>query len=147
MKIHLIKQQGSGVKGYMEVVYMPYQENSSVESRLTGLANVLNNESEFIMASEILDDFPLNQIGELIQYLLSKLRLKGSIVVGGTDIRLFCKSVVNSTINEPDAANVIKDKQSMTNVNDVSKLLQSLGLSIQTTQILGNHYEITAVRV
>lgn len=147
MKIHLTNQQGSGIKGYMEIVYMPYQENSSVQSRLSSLNNILNNESEFIIASEILDDFPLNQIGDLVQYLLTKLRLKGTIVIGGTDIRLFCKSVVNSVINEPEASNVLKNKQSMTNVNDVSKLLQSLGLSIQTTQILGNHYEITAIRV
>jgi len=147
MKIYLTKQQGSGIKGYTEVLYPFYQQDSSVESRLTGLYNISNNESEFIIANEILDDFPLNQIGDLVKTLLDKLRLKGTIVVGGTDVRLFCKAVVNSSIGEPEASEVIKNKQSMTNVNDVSKLLQSFGLSIQTTQIIGARYEITAVRV
>jgi hypothetical protein len=139
MKIHLVKTKEAAIKGYTPVLYSP-------SIRLNNLESLSDNQGEFILASDLLDDFPLQEIPNIIQGLLKKLRINGTIVIGGTDIRIFCKSLVNSNLNEADAAKMIQTKQSMSNTQEVIKLMQQLGLKIQASKIMGTHYEITAVR-
>lgn len=139
MKIHLVKTKEAAIKGYTPVLYSP-------SIRLNNLESLSDNQGEFILASDLLDDFPLQEIPNIIQGLLKKLRINGTIVIGGTDIRIFCKSLVNSNLNEADAAKMIQTKQSMSNTQEVIKLMQQLGLKIQASRIMGTHYEITAVR-
>ena len=139
MKIHLVKSQDSVIKGYTPILY-----STSVE--LNNLESLSDNQGEFILASDLLDDFPLQEIPNVIQSLLKKLRLNGTIVIGGTDIRIFCKNLVNSNLNEADASKMIQVKQSMSNIQEVIKLMQQFGLKIQASRIIGTHYEITAVR-
>jgi hypothetical protein len=139
MKIHLVKTKEAAIKGYTPVLYSP-------SIKLNNLESLSDNQGEFILASDLLDDFPLQEIPNVIQGLLKKLRLNGTIVVGGTDIRIFCKNLVNSNLNEADASKMIQAKQSMSNTQEVIKLMQQLGLKIQASRIIGTHYEITAVR-
>ena len=139
MKVQLIKSENSLIKGYTPVLYSP-------SIKLNNLESLSDNQGEFILASDLLDDFPLQEIPNVIQGLLKKLRLNGTIVVGGTDIRIFCKNLVNSNLNEADASKMIQAKQSMSNTQEVIKLMQQLGLKIQASRITGTHYEITAVR-
>lgn len=139
MKIHLVKTKEAAIKGYTPILYSP-------SIKLNNLESLSDNQGEFILASDLLDDFPLQEIPNIIQGLLKKLRLNGTIVIGGTDIRVFCKSLVNSTLNEADASKMIQAKQSMSNTQEIIKLLQQFGLKIQASRIIGTHYEITAVR-
>lgn len=139
MKIHLVKSQDSAIKGYTPILY-------SASIKLNNLESLSDNQGEFILASDLLDEFPLQEIPSVIQGLLKKLRLNGTIVVGGTDVRIFCKNLVNSTLNETDASAMIQAKQSMSNVQEVIKLMQQFGLKIQASRIMGTHYEITAIR-
>jgi len=139
MKIHLVKSQDSVIKGYTPILY-------STSVKLNNLESLSDNQGEFILASDLLDDFPLQEIPNVIQSLLKKLRLNGTIVIGGTDIRIFCKNLVNSNLNEADASKMIQVKQSMSNIQEVIKLMQQFGLKIQASRIIGTHYEITAVR-
>lgn len=137
MKIHLIKDIKDAIKGYEPILY-----NSSKLS----VESISPNEAEFILASDILDDFSLEQISPVIQTLISKMRLNGKLVVGGTDIRVFCKSVVNNVLSEQQGSEILKTKQSMTSMSDMVKLLESLGLKVFMTQFNGMHYEITCIR-
>lgn len=139
MKIHLIKSQESLIKGYTPVLY-------SNLLRLNNLTNISDNQCDFILASDLLDEFSIQEIPEIVQSLIKKLRINGTLVVGGTDLRVFCKNVVNSQLNELQAAEMIKSKQSMTSLQETLNLVQNLGLKIQSSQIVGNHYEVTAVR-
>jgi predicted SAM-dependent methyltransferase len=139
MKVHLTKTKESAIKGYTEILY-------SQASKLNNLATLSDNECEFILAGDVLDDFSRQEIFDVIQSLAKKLRMNGTLVVGGTDIRVFCKNVINSTLSENDASEIIKSKQSMTNLQETLDLLKGIGLKIQSSRIIGTHYEITAVR-
>ena len=75
-----------------------------------------------------------------------KLRINGSIVIGGTDMRLFCKNVTNGSVDTGQASRIIGVVQSMTVLNDIVNLIRSSGLNIESTQITGIHYEIKATR-
>jgi hypothetical protein len=81
-----------------------------------------------------------------VQQIVKKLRLGGTLVIGGTDIRLFAKNVSNCLIGEGEASQIIKEKLSMTNPQKIIGLLSQLGLKVQSSIISGVHYEITAVR-
>lgn len=139
MKIQLIKNKEEAISGYQSVVYSP-------SLMLNNLQVVSDNQSEFILASNILDDFALKTHQDILASLVKKLRINGTIVVGGTDIRVFCKSLINSSINESDASDIIGSRQSMSNLQNVVEMLKSFGLKIQSTHITGMHYEVTAVR-
>lgn len=145
MKIQLLTNKDEAIKGFTPIIYQP-TENSDFVDPLLILQNVVDNECEFIMANEIIDDFELSKITGVLQRLISKLRLNGELVVGGTEIRLFCKNVVNDLIDESSGSEIIKTKKSMTSMNSVLKILESLGLKVKLTQMNGIHYEITCVR-
>lgn len=139
MKVQLIKSENSLIKGYKPVYY-----SSSI--KLQNLSPLSNNECELILANNILDEFNIKESPEIIASLISKLRINGILIVGGTDIRLFCKSIINGLLDEANASEMIGAVNSMSNVENTVKILQSLNLKIQSSQITGNHYEITAVR-
>lgn len=139
MKIHLVKNKEAAISGYTPILY-------SQSIKLNNLETLSDNQSEFILAPDLLDEFPLQEIPNVIQALLKKLRFNGTVVIGGTDIRVFCKNLINSSLNEDDAAKMIQAKQSMSNTQEVVKLMQQFGLKIQASRIIGTHYEITAVR-
>ena len=139
MKIHLVKNEKDAIKGYKAIVYSP-------DKSINNLDLLSDNECDFILADNIIDDFSLSQTGEIIVSLLNKLRINGTISIGGTDIKVFCKNVINGTLSESDASEMIKNKQSMTNLNIMLEALKSTGLKIQSSRIIGARYEITAVR-
>lgn len=144
MKIQLLKNQNDVITGFKPILYQP--SSGAFIDPLMGLSQVSDNECSFIMANEIIDDFEISKVTGLIQVLLSKLRLNGELVIGGTDIRLFCKNVANGLIDESSASELIKTKQSMTSMNAVIKIIESLGLKVTLTQMSGIHYEVTCIR-
>lgn len=137
MKVHLVRAGSESIGGYTKIEY---------QGDLSCLNVLSDNECEFILANDIMDSFSVSNIEHVVKSLLSKLRLNGTIVIGGTDIRLFCKHVVNSLINEKEAAEIIAKSQSMTSSNSMYDYMNGLGLNVKSLQISGVHYEITAVR-
>lgn len=139
MKVHLVKNEESLIKGYKPVYY-------SSSLKLNNLSTLSDNECEFILATDVFDEFKNQEIVSVVDSLIKKLRINGTLVIGGTDIRIFCKSVINGLLNEAQGSEIISSKQSMTNLQDSIDLLKNFGLKIQSSKIVGTHYEITAVR-
>jgi hypothetical protein len=144
MKIELVKNQNDGITGFKRILYQP--SSGAFVDPLIGLSEISDNECSFIMANEIIDDFEISKITDLIQTLASKLRLNGELVVGGTDIRLFCKNVTNGFFDEVSASELIRTKQSMTSMNAIIKIIESLGLKVTLTKMSIIYYEITCTR-
>ena len=94
----------------------------------------------------IIIDFSLENIPLFIQNLTKKVRMGGSLVIGGTDIRLFAKSVINGMTPENEASNMVGLVQSMSIIANTLDIIKSLGMQIESTQINGFHYEVTAKR-
>ena len=139
MKIHIIKQGETAIEGYKKIELLP-------GFMLLGLDEVSDNEADVIFANDILDALPANVIQQTIAQLATKLRLGGTLTVGGTELRTFTKNVTNQTIPEEQAVDIIRNSQSMVNVNKLSDLMRSMGLEIETTTINGLHCEVKCVR-
>ena len=136
-KIHIVTRTQQVIEGFKKVEVMPNFMN---------LVGISNNECETIMANEVLDSFSLENIPKCIQELTSKLRLNGTLVIGGTDMRIFCRGVINGTIPATEGAKIVETKLSMTTLPEIMELIKSTGLKIETSTISGAHYEIVATR-
>lgn len=139
MKIHIIKQGETAIEGYQKIELLP-------GFMLIGLDEVSDNEAEVIFANDILDALPANIVQQTITQLVSKLRLGGTLTLGGTELRTFTKNVTNQMIPEDQAVETIRNSQSMVNVNSLSDLLRSMGLEVEATTISGIHCEVKCVR-
>lgn len=137
MKIHVIKIEQPVIEGYKQVIAFDDYIN---------FMDISNNECEEILATDVLDSFSIDKVNECIVSLVNKLRLGGKLVVGGKDIRLFCRSVLNNMISEVDASHILKSTKSMPPINSVLEIITSLGLQIVTSTINGIHFEIVAKR-
>lgn len=137
MKIHIVKMGQSAIEGYKQIIVFDDHIN---------FMDISNNECEEILAGNVLDSFSIDNIRECIVSLVNKLRLGGKLVIGGKDIRLFCRLVLNNSISEVEASQVLKTTKSMPPLNEVIKIIESLGLNIITSNINGMYFEITAKR-
>jgi|TARA_R110000824_G_scaffold231356_17_gene419233 hypothetical protein len=139
MKIHIIKQGETAIEGYKKIELLP-------GFMLLGLDEVSDNEAEVIFANDILDSLPANVIQQTISQIAGKLRLGGTLTLGGTELRTFAKNVTNQIIPEDQAVETIRNSQSMVNINSLADLVRSIGLDIETTTISGIHCEVKCVR-
>lgn len=139
MKLHVLKQGEIAIEGYKKVELGP-------GFTLFGLEEVSDNESEEIFANDILDGIPLNLTQQVVSQLVSKLRIDGRLVIGGTELRVFLRSCLNQGIPERQAIEIIGASSSMTNLQTLCTLLSGVGLEIEETSINGVHCEVRCVR-
>lgn len=137
MKVHVAKMNQEVVTGYQHVV---------ASDNFINFMNISDNECEAILANDVLNCFTLDKVRDCIVSLVNKLRLQGTMVVGGTDIRLFSLSVINNLISEQEANEVINSVNCMPSYIEVTKLIESLGLKVESIQSSGIHFEIVARR-
>lgn len=137
MKVNLTRQLNNGIHGYKNILYIPNHID---------LNELTDNEAEIILANEILDYFSMENIPDLINKIISKLRLNGKLIIGGTDLFVFCKFVSNDLIDENLGNKYIEEKQAMPPMLTIKTLLEKAGLKIETYQFSGMSYEITAIR-
>ena len=116
MKIHILKSDQKEIENYKRITVSDDQIN---------LSEISDNECSFILANDVLDSFSVENIGSLITSIIKKLRIKGAVVIGGTDIRLFSKNVINGTISGENAAKIIGSLRSMTTLNETQNKAQT----------------------
>ena len=137
MKLHIVRPNQDAIENYTKAIALENNIN---------LSEVSDNECEVIMANDVIDSFTLEKIPQLIQTLAKKMRMNGTLVIGGTDVRLLCKLVINDQLEEAEASNIIGLIKSATSPLQIKSLLQQVGLQVISSQITGVHYELTAKR-
>jgi len=137
MKIQILKDQQNLIEGY---------EHVAMNGAELDLSRFSNNECTEIIADSILDAVPVQYIAQSLKMLIDKLRMGGKLVIGGTDLRLFCKHVLNQTISPSDANVIVSQCQSMTNLDEIVNLVNTTNIKIETTSINGIHFEICCTR-
>lgn len=139
MKLQIIRDQSEKIEGYKSVLatnFMP----PSVE-------DVIDNSCELISLSDSLDLYPNETRNNILVSMLKKLRLNGEIFVSGSEPRALCKMYINGVIGTEVFSSVLKDNNSVIEIDQAISILEQLGLSIETSSINGYKYEIRARRV
>ena len=137
MKIQITTANQEHIAGYREI---------SIKDGKIDFQEISDNECTFILANNVLDVFPAQQVKPCILELVKKLRLGGTLVVGGTDLRIFSLNVINGMLTPDEASNIISSVSSMNNAGTITEIIRELNLTIVSTQIGGVHYEISAER-
>lgn len=137
MKVHVVNKEEDHIKGYEQV---------EITDQGLNLDKYSDNECSFILASDCLDLLSYENIQNSIVEMRKKMRIGSTLVIGGTDIRLFARAIIHGSIDLPTANTMLCDKKSFSDVNSISDMLSGLGLTIVTTKISGIHYEIEASR-
>ena len=138
MKIHVVRMDQKPIENYRAIV---------VSENFINFLDISDNECVEILANDALDSFSIEKIPECIHGLVKKLRLGGTLVIGGTDIRLFAKAITNGAIGRGDASGMIDSLHSMATMSMVSPVIEKAGLKIINTSLGGVHFEIKAQRV
>ena len=66
MKIHIVNKNQNPISGYKKII---------VDQQKIDFQDVSDNECQFIMANQLLNDFDYTNIGNCISSLLQKLRI------------------------------------------------------------------------
>ena len=138
MKVHIVRPGEESIGGVERVEISP--------AFGVDVSQYSDNEIEEIFANDLIDSIPSDQVGATINSLVRKMRLGGRMVIGGTDLRLFCKMVISGSMNEEAANKIIGKSSSMIPTNLIMNTLRQCGLNIQASYINGVHYEIEAKR-
>jgi hypothetical protein len=96
-----------------------------------------NNECVEIIADKICDYLPRNQLFKTLEYYLTKLRIGGKIVIGGTEVRELAKNLVLND-NYEEFNHLLfgrydspwSIKTGISSVIEISDFLASMGLKI-----------------
>lgn len=121
-------------------------ESIAISDGKLDLSSIVDNSCVEILANGILDLFSLDQIEAVLRAIVSKLRLGGRLVIGGTDIDLFA-ALVNYKEMKPEEANaIVREVSSMTSHKQVRDLLGQMGLEIFSVVLSNANYEVTAKR-
>ena len=136
MKIQIINNNNQTVSGYQNIHFNSFDNEFN---------NISNNSCEEIIAPDIIDYVEFKEIIPTIEKLIRKLRLGGSMVIGGKDINLFAKYIKNNSINETDASNIICACKSLVSYKTIENILQQMNIKY-TIQLNGVSYEIRASR-
>ena len=137
MKIQIATSNQEHIAGYREI---------SIKDGRIDFQEISDNECTYILANNILDVFPVQHTTQCVAELVKKLRLGGTLVVGGTDLRIFSLNVINGMLQPDEASNIISSVSSMNDAGTVSNIIREMNLTIVSTQISGVHYEISAER-
>lgn len=137
MKLQILKDGQDKIENYSHAV----ASNNQVD-----ISHIVNNECEHILATDVLDCFTPDGIPELLQALVSKLRMGGEISIGGTDMRLLSKSIINGSITQEEGSAIISSLYSVSSMQVVPEALERLGLTIVDTHMNGIHFEVKARR-
>ena len=137
MKIQITTSNQEHIAGYREI---------SIKDGKIDFQEISDNECTYILANNILDVFPAKHATQCIAELVKKLRLGGTLVVGGTDLRVFSLNVINGMLPSNEASDIISSVTSMNDTGTIADIIRGMNLQIVSTQIGGVHYEISAER-
>ncbi len=136
-KLHVVAKGEESVQGYEKV---------EIVNGFADLASYSNNECSFVLASDCLDEIPIQNLQNFIALLESKMRKGATLVIGGTDIRLVARAIVRGDLSVGPANELLYKSRSCVDLNNVIRLLDSLNLKITSTVFQGFKYEIEATR-
>lgn len=137
MKLQIIANESQKIEGF-ETVW------SKKDAELS-LDDIPDNSCELILAKNTVDE-NVDRI-KCLKSIASKVRMKGTVSVSGTDVLCLCKATICSTISTETCSSIMSNLNSIGTISDVKAALRSMGFTIVSSSIHGVNYEITAKRV
>jgi glutamine amidotransferase-like uncharacterized protein len=137
MKLNIATSPQKIISGYTNC----FIENDSVD-----LKHIISNSCEEIIMVESVDAISYENFEEVIANIVSKLRLKGKLIISGINLDIVSRSLISEELSEKDYSSIIMNIRSMRSRNSVISIIEAMGLAIESSISKGVMYEIVAVR-
>lgn len=105
-----------------------------------------DNSVTHVIAIDAMDSVPSTLLVDFLSSIIKKMRLGCQIILGGTELDAIAKDVINHNISTQEYNELIFTKRGIYRSQEIVKLLNQSGLSIDSIQIRGYKYELTASR-
>lgn len=138
-KVQIIPAGKEAIEGYSHI-------KVDGQNQQFDMSEFSDNSCESILASDILDIYSIQNHQPILQMVVSKLRLGGNVVIGGTSLSAFCRTALTGVLSPDSCCSIISRNASMSDPTKVSDLLSALGLKIESVHIDGLHFEVKAKR-
>lgn len=153
MKVNLI-MGGKAMSGYLNIDPHGFGEDNKVIGEINNLDEYVGDaEATEILALDIINYLPIEEVEEVISNWISKLRHGGKIVIGGKDIlsvsKIFAQGAINLvTVNKEifGENDVLNKRKSHITLRYISELLKVKGLKILKKRINGTSISVEAIR-
>jgi hypothetical protein len=115
---------------------------------------VCDAECEELIALDVIDFLPSNELDTVIDNWIRKLRHGGSITVGGVDMREVARGLVNQTLTM-DRANILlygaqrqpyEYRKSTLTMQKLLAVFQTRGLKVIQKRLVNYYYHVKAER-
>jgi glutamine amidotransferase-like uncharacterized protein len=137
MKLNIATSPQKIISGYTNC----FIENDSVD-----LKHIISNSCEEIIMVESVDAISYENFEEVIANIVSKLRLKGKLIISGINLDIVSRSLISEELSEKDYSSIIMNIRSMRSRNSVISIIEAMGLAIESSISKGVMYEIVAAR-
>lgn len=137
MKLNILKDTSKKIENYNNII---------ISEDNIDLSNIVDNSCEEILCFDSLDFVAYDKINQVIGSMLSKLRLNGSLIIVGTDIRSISRLVLNETISYEEFNKEIQDKKSLSSSDNIRKFLLYNSVIIESEILRGYKYEFRITR-
>ena len=129
MNIYITENVDQSIDGFMMVPILYGKVN---------MCDVPNNSANKIVAADALDSIPHSLLLEFLLEVRRKMRMGSELVLGGRDLSLLAKDVMNSKIDSQAFNEIV--------FNNIISKLNAHGLIINYVTMKGPNYEISASR-
>lgn len=145
MKLNLILN-GEPLTGYTNVDPYGFNNSDKVVADLRNLDDVVDDaEAEEIIAEDVIDFLPLNDIESAINHWIKKLRHGGRIVIGGVDMYEVCKAFSSYSIDLATTNRILhgpqdkpyNERHANFTIIGLSDFLEERGLKILSKRVYG----------
>ena len=134
MKVNLLWGNGDGISGYVNIDPHSYDKENITNGDVTNLDDIIDNsEATEILAADIIDYLP-HEVGiKTIGHWVTKLRHKGKLTVGGSDIYEISKECGEKTF--------ITDKGEISGQSFIGKKVYGSGIFMFLNPQAGDTFE------
>jgi len=153
MKLNLLRNSNKVMSGHLNVDILPGE--GKVQGDIANLDPLVDNAScTDIVARNVLEYVPHNELVSVLNHWISKLRHGGKLTINTTDLRSIAKAVVRDALEPSDYLNLLYGQQrnafdikrSILTASTLSALLESANLKIVNKAMDAYEFSITAER-
>jgi hypothetical protein len=137
MKIYITDKIENSIEGYKTIPILYGKIDMS---------DIPNNGADQIVALDALNNVPYNLLSDFLEEIYKKMRFGCQLILGGTELNILCKQVLDGQINIKDFNSLVFSKRGIYGSRDIIEVIHHYNLLVDSLIFKGNNYEITITR-
>jgi hypothetical protein len=137
MKLQIINNNNEEISGFISIPISNRQD----------ISKIVHNSCTEIIAFNVMDKLPYNDAIEFLISLLSRVRLGGTITIGGINFISLAQNIVSGDITSEETSELISNTKSVIDTRIINKILESNKFVVDHLLLLDKYYyELRASR-